>query len=174
MASTSRDLRDDEILRFLRFSVTESAAATYTEVSYDTQLSIDRGLIWMIHSVEFDITLANVDQPAAGANENLAVQIMREPQSDISNFADPDLIYLHTIFKDRGAAIGTDAGPVIFGAFRPFRVTFPIPIPYAAQAIHIGIKSTNAAATSSTGRIGYVLRRVTDKFFYRVAQALIS
>lgn len=172
--TSTKDLRDDEILRFLRFSVTESAAATYTEVSYDTQLSIDRGLIWLIHFIQIEMLGSALDDPAAGAGENLKVQIAREGQSDIVNYSDADLIELAVMEIDRSAAVGTDAGPMYWLSNSPKTFVYAPPLAYAAQNIYIGVKSSSGSAQTAYGRIGYTLRRVTDKFFYRVAQALIS
>lgn len=169
-----RDLKDDEIIRFLRFSVTESAAATFTEQDYDTQLSIDRGLIWMVHFIEVDANVLDLDEVAAGGNESINLQICRESQSDILAFNDSDVIYSFSEVITRSAAIGTDAGPLYNLDYFPKMTKFPIPLPYANQSIYIGLKSTAAAAKTVTGRIGYILRRVSDKFFYRVAHALIS
>lgn len=171
---TRRDLRDDEVTRFLRFTVTESAAGTFSETSYDTQLSIDRGLIWLIHAVEFSTALANLETPAAGAVETAAAQITRESQTALLDLNDPDLIARDYAVIRRSAAIGTDAGPLWVYDHGPRRIDFIPPLPYAASTIYIGIQTSNAAAQTVTGRIHYTLRRVTDKFFYRVAQALIS
>lgn len=174
MAVTRKDLRDDEILRFLRFSVTESAAATFTEESYDTQLSIDRGLIWMIHWIEVDLTSPSCDDPAAAAHESVLVQISRESKSATLGLNDADLIYTGSVIWHRSAAIGTDAGPMATYEFSPYKYNYDPPLPFAAQNIYVGVEGSAAAAKTVKGRIGYTMRRVTDKFFYRVAQALIS
>lgn len=174
MSVSRRDLKDDEVLRFLRFSVTESAAATFTEQEYDTQLSIDRGLIWLIHWAEIQINVNIIEQPAASTTEAMYVQITRESQSAILSVSDADVIVYADKMKDRGAAVGTDAGPAMFLDKVPDKFDFSPPLPYAAQNIYVGIKSTAAAAKTIHGRIAYTLRRVSDKFFYRVAQALIS
>lgn len=174
MAISVKDLKDAEILRFQRFSVVESAAATFTEQSYDTQLSIDRGLIWLIHFIEFYMTADQVDDPAQNAYESLLCQITRESKTAEVNLSNADLVALHVIQKDRTATIGTDAGPVIHLHDFPSVHYYNPPIAYAAQNIYIAVQSTSASAQTVTGRIGYTLRKVSDKFFYRVAQALIS
>ena len=40
-----------EYLNFLRFTVTQSAAATYTQTELDTNLSAERGVMMDIHGV---------------------------------------------------------------------------------------------------------------------------
>lgn len=176
MAKTgiARDLKDDEILRFLRWTVTESAAATYTEASFDTQLSIDRGLIWLIHFADFAISAKDIDDPAVNTTETISVQITRESKTAMVNFNDADLITRYHLQKDRSDTIGTAAGPDTYLDYYPKTQIFAPPVAYAAQNVWIGIQSTAAAAKTVQGRIGFTLRRVSDKFFYRVAQALIS
>lgn len=174
MATKIRDIGDEEILRFLRFSVTESAAATYTEQSLDTQLSIERGMIWLIRAIEWEINPSYIDDPAAGANETLQGQITREPQTEMLHMSDSDCIAHINLIKNRSSAIGTDAGPIVIFDKYPLMQQFPIPLPYAARTIYIGAKSTAGAAKTVRGRIHYTLRRVSEKFFYRVAHALIN
>lgn len=169
-----KDLTDDEIIRFLRFKVIESAPATYTQISYDTQLSIDRGLIWMIHWIEFTLSAQHIDDPAVDTTEQIQFQITRESQSAMLGFDDADLITKQSLEKDRADTIGTPAGPVVILDHSPKVIYFPLALPFAAQNIHVGLISSAAAAKSVSGRIAYTLRRVSDKFFYRVAQALIS
>lgn len=169
-----KDLKDDEILRFFRFSLTESAVATFTEESYDTQLSIDRGIIWLLHFIELKMLYSSVDDPAQNAEEHVEFQITRESKSAMLHLNSPDVIFKAQIEKDRTATIGTDAGPVILGSRAPIIYSYAPPIAYAAQSIHVAVHSTCAAVQTVNGRVGYTLRRVTDKFFYRVASALIS
>jgi len=174
MAKVGRDLRDDEIIRFLRFSVTESAAATFTQQSYDTQLSIDRGYIWMIHWIEAQINPNKLEMPAANDIETVSLQIARESQAAMHDLNNPDIIAYTEMQIKRSAAIGTDAGPLWVDWHSPIKTEYPIPLPYAAQEIHVGLVTSHASVQTINGRIAYTLRRVSDKFFYRVAQALIS
>jgi hypothetical protein len=174
MPQVRRDLRDDEVIRFQRFEVAESAAATYTEQSYDTQLSIDRGLIWMIHWVEYQITPVKIEVPAVNTHEYASCQICRESQSGMRDLDDPDVVALFEKVVKRADTIGAEAGPLIYYWEVPSLQQFPMPLVYAAQTIHVGVLGTAAAAITLQGRIAYTLRKVTDKFFYRVAQALIS
>lgn len=174
MPTSRRDLRDDEVIRFLRYSVTESAAATYTQDSYDTNLSIHTGLIWMIHWIEMNLSPSSVDDPAQDASEWIKCQITRESKAAMVYLDNTDLIAIAALVKDRSATIGTAAGPDTYMGSEHVMIKFPIPIPYAAQNIYIAAQSTSAAAVTIRGRVAYTLRKVSDKFFYRVAQALIS
>lgn len=173
--STLTDLSDEQILRIARLRVTESAAATYTEGSLDTQLSVERGVIWLIHFIEwYPENLKLLNAVAAGGNEAINAQLTRESKSDILNPNDADLISLNKHQVARSSAIGTDAGPLWFNEHIPKRVEFPIPIPFASASLFMGIKGTSSSAHTVNARVGYTIRSVTDKFFFRVAQALLG
>lgn len=168
------DPKEEEILRWLRFAVTESAAATYTEVSIATNLSLERGVIWDIHMIEFGISPTDLNNPAAGAREEVIMQITRESKSALVEMNDSDLIAMCEMVIDRSAAIGTDAGPLYVYFPSPIRQKFHPPILYGAENIYVGLKTLNGAATTIRGRLGYTLRSVSEKVFYRVAQALVN
>lgn len=168
------DPKEEEILRWLRFAVTESAAATYTEVSIATNLSLERGVIWDIHMVEFGISPKNINNPAAGSREEVVMQVTRESKSSIVELNDSDLIDLCSMEVDRSTAIGTDAGPLYIYFPSPIRHAFHPPILYGAENIYVALKTLNGAATTIRGRLGYTLRSVSEKVFYRVAQALVN
>lgn len=162
------------INRFARFYVAESAAATFTQISMDTQLSIDRGFIWMIHSVEMSINVVNLDDALAAGNEYLQCQVTRESKDELLQLNDADLLCFKQKTVKRYAAIGTDAGPVCFLDQQPDIQKFDPPLPFAGQNIFIGVMGSAAAAKSVYGRIGYTLKKVSDKFFFEIAQALVS
>jgi len=171
-----KTLSDEEILRLARVRVSESAAATFTQVSLDTQLSVDRGVIWMIHFIEF--FFQNVEllgEVAAAGNEQIVCQITRESKTGIVTGNDSDVVQMEKIFASRSAAIGTDAGPLWLEGSGIRRYDFTVPLPYAAQNIYAGILGTDASAAHTVDiRIGYTIRQVTDQFFFRVASALIG
>lgn len=175
MAVSRRDLKDEEIIRFLRFTMTESAAGVYTQITLDTNLSIETGLIWLIHWIEWEFGPNEIDEPAAGAIEWIQGQITRESKAAMLNLSDSDVIANYKKMIKRSAAIGTDAGPLWFyDPNIPFMQSFPIPLPFASQNIYCAIQSSSAAAKTIRGRIAYTIRRVSDKFFFRIAQAMIS
>ena len=169
-------LDDTEILRIARTSVTESAAATYTERSLDTQLSVERGVIWLIHWIEFTFQSQSLlAEVAAGGVELIDAQVTRESKSAIQSFTSADTLQGIEQGIIRSAAIGTDAGPLYYRTKSPMRFDYPIPMPFAGQNIYFGIKGTDAADVHTVGmRIAYTIKEVSDKFFFRVAQSLIG
>lgn len=172
------DLKEVDMLRIARIVAVQSAAAAYVQTEHDSQLSIERGIIWMIHMVEFGLNLSSVtlfdSDIAAGASEQNLYQITRESQAAIVSLNDTAVICNHQEQLVRSAAIGTDAGPLYFQAKRPVRISFPVPYPFAGQNIYFGFDSTNASALTVTARIFYTVKTVSDKYFFRVAQSLLS
>lgn len=174
--SSAKDLSDEEIIRIGRMRITETGASTFTQTSLDTQLSVERGVIWMIHFIEFDFeTVDLLSEVAAGGVESIEAQITRESKTGPIRSNDADIVQRRKLTLTRSAAIGTDAGP-LYAAFQNIlRVEYPIPLPYASQSIFLGILGTDAGtAHTIAARIGYTVREVSDKFFFRVAQALLG
>ncbi len=171
----AKDLSDEEILRIARLRVTESAASTYTETSVDTQLSVERGVIWMIHFIEFDFeTVGALKEAAANTVEDLEAQITRESKDGAVLSDNADVVQRRKLILARSPAIGTDAGPLSFVIPTVLRVDYPIPLPYASQSLFMGVLGTAAVPHTVAARIGYTVREVSDKFFFRVAQALLG
>lgn len=172
----AKKLDDDTVLRIVRGSVTESAAATFTEIQLDTQLSVERGVIWQIHFIEFGFRTQDImKEVGAGNTEKIQAQITREAKTDIESFQAADTLQGAEIVVARKIAIGTDAGPLYWVFLGPNRYDFPIPMSFAGQNIYFGIKGTDSTAIHTVDfRIGYTIREVSDKFFFRVASSLLS
>lgn len=171
-------VKDDEILHVARITAVQSAAAAFAETEHDTQLSVERGYIWMITMVEFGFNIFSTspyDAVAAGTTERHIFQVTKESQSAGVGMNDASLVCNAMQLINRDAAIGTDAGPLYYQFRFPYIRDFSSnPIPYAAQNIYFGFDSTNAAALTVNCRIFYYLRHVSDKYFFRVAQSLLS
>lgn len=171
----AKALSDAEILRFARLLVTETGAATFTQTTHDTQLSIDRGVIWLIHNIDYHLNFDTIPDIAAGATGKIEVQVSRESKSAIIELDDADCIDRLEEVIHRYATIGTDAGPAFLAqnTLSPIRHTFDPPIPYASQNIYLGILS-GGVAQSAIARIAYTIQHVSEKYFWRVAQALLA
>ncbi len=169
-----KNLTDEEIVRVARVKATQGAAAAFVEIALDTQLSIERGVIWLIHFVEFWCDYKVLDDPAQDSFETEMFQVTRDSKSSMIMLDDADLVCMRTWMIKRAATIGTDTGPMWAYGGAPYVRQFPKPIPYAAQNIYFGYQSSNAAIKIGYCRIGYSIRTVGDKFFFRVAQALIG
>lgn len=170
------DLTDEEIMRVARMRTTESAASTFTENSLDTQLSVERGVIWLIHWIEFMTANAvNLGEVAQGNQESILAQVTRESKTAILPGNDSDIVQQYGLDLVRSSTIGTDTGPLYYLNQRQWRVDFPRPLPYASQNVYLGVLGSDATALLTMDvRIGYSIRTVSDKFFFRVAQALLG
>jgi len=170
------ELTDEEILRVAKMRLTESSPQTYTQVSQDTQLSVERGVIWLIHFIEFDFEdLDLLVEVGANAFEFVKAQVTRENKTGIILGNDSDLIQRHQFSLARSAAIGTDAGPLYVQYNNIVRYDYPLPLPYASQNIFLGGVGKHAGSKHNINvRIGYTIKTVSEKFFFRVAQALLG
>jgi hypothetical protein len=168
-------LQDDEVIRFLRGSATETAASTFTQTSQDTQLSVERGVVMLIHWLELEFeSIGLLSEVGAGLSETISAQFTRESKTALENIDSPDIIEKYELNVVRAAAIGTDAGPLWFNHTNPVRFDYPVPIVYASQSMFFAIQGTDAATAHTVSyRMGYTLREVTDEFFFRVATALL-
>jgi len=168
-------LKDEEVVRIARGKVQESAASTFTQMTIDTQLSIERGVIWMIHGVEFHIpNPLDLNEVAVDAREYIQLQLTRESQTSIITPDNPDLIQPYHLQINRSAAVGTDAGPLWFVTEFPKKFIYHKPLPYANQNMYFGMIGTAGVAYTSYVRVSYTIRTVSDKYFFRVAQALLG
>lgn len=169
-------LADYDVLRIARIRASESAASTFTQTEFDTQLSIERGVIWLIHFIEFNISqLGLFSEVGAGGGEDIQMQITKTSQSAILSGNNADIIQQHRLGLVRGAAIGTDAGPLYYFFDSIKRFDYHVPIPYAAANLYFGILGTDAGSAHTVdARIGYTIAEVSDEFFFRVAQALVG
>lgn len=163
-----------DFLNFLKFSVTESAAATFTEKEIDTNLSAERGVLMEIHSIDliFPNIILMATEIAANANEVTQFHISRESKTAFIKFDDADCIASIARQMGRSAAIGTDAGPLYQFFENCVRIDFPMPLPYVKPSIFMGLLASAASATSVQGRIGYTLRDISRQEFLELLVAL--
>ena len=161
-------------LNYLRFSLSESAAATYTELELDTNLSAERGVMMKIHSVEvYQDELENLLEVAASAVEGIAWHVARETKTVVTAIQDADIIAFQNLSLFRSAAIGTDAGPLYFIRNLVEKIDFALPIPYVKPSIFIAVQGTDASAVATIrGRIGYTLEEIDRTEFIELLVAL--
>ena len=161
-------------LNYLRFSLAESAAATYTELELDTNLSAERGVMMKIHSIEvYNEQLVNVLEVAQSSTEGIAWHVAREGKSIVTPLNDADVIAFQNTLLFRAATIGTDAGPLWFLQELVSKIDFALPIPYVKPSIFIAVQGTDATATAGIkGRIGYTLEEIDRTEFIELLVAL--
>lgn len=164
-----------DYLNFLRFTVTESAAGTFTQTELDTNLSAERGVMMEIHSLEIESSTNQftlLKEVAAGSNEDIRLQLTRDSKAAIIGLNDADCVALLKKEVTRSAAIGTDAGPLWIYDSLIWKIDFALPIPYVKPSIFVGIQSSLASAGTMVGRIGYTLRDIDRETFLELLVAL--
>ena len=161
-------------LNYLRFSLTESAASTYTELEIDTNLSAERGVMMNIHSIEvYNEDLVNVLEVAQSSVEGIAWHLARESKTAVTPINDADVIAFQNTILFRAPTIGTDAGPLWFLSELVSKVDFALPIPYVKPSIFVAVQGMDASATSRLkGRIGYTLEEIDRTEFIELLVAL--
>lgn len=165
-------LKENEVLRFARFVVTEDAAATFTQITVETQLSIRTPYVWQIKALQVEFKSGELEFPAQGAQESLTLQFTRESKAALINYDDADLLEKVTSEITRVATIGTDAGPAYKFVDNPRTFVYSTPIIFAGSKIFIGLLGTSGSATTVRGRVGYTIEKVSEKAFFRYASAL--
>lgn len=164
-----------EYLNFLRFSVTESAAGTFTQVELDTNLSAERGVMMEIHSIELESATNQftlLKEVAAASNEDIRLQVTRDSKTAMVNLNDADCLALFKKEITRSAAIGTDSGPLWIYDDLVHKIDFALPLPYVKPSIFVGIQSSVATLGTMAGRIGYTLRDIDREDFLELLVAL--
>lgn len=163
-----------EAQRYYRFTVTMSAAAAYTEVEINTNLNIsrDQTTVAMLHSFDYEPDTM-LEQPGASGSESFIVQLLKQTQTAEIFLNNPDLLLKQILINNRGAAIGTDAGPFIQSIMMPIHIDIVPFIAVAVDRLFVGIDGTMAGAVTVRGRIGYHLITVTEKEFLRLSAGLI-
>ncbi len=169
-------LKDDEVVRVLRHRCIQASADAFKECEIETQLSIERSVVWMIHAIEFDFENISQMSPVAANDERwMAQQVTRESKSTIVNSDDTDLLQKSKIQTVRSAAIGTDAGPLWITNDTIRIIHYPKPLLYAGSKIYWSVDTENFTAAVYMGvRVFYTIAKVDDKQFFRVASSLLS
>jgi hypothetical protein len=168
-------LSNEDILRIARMTATEPAGGTFVQQTIATNLSVERGFIWLINFIEFRMNLEVLHEVSATNTEFLHAQITRESKAAILGGDDPDVVQQMDIACSRSSNIGTDAGPLYFLHNNILRYEYRIPMLYAAQDIFLGVQSSASTPPHTvTARIGYTIKEVSDQVFFRIAQSLSS
>lgn len=164
-----------DVLNRAKGTVTVGSTA-YAETLIPTNLSLDRGYIWLIHQILFWPTVLTTlwDDVAAGSQEYIIFHVARESKSDIlSSLTEADLVAMWKTTIYRTAAIGTDAGPMWHKEEWPARCYFPVPMAYAGSGIYFGAKTSCATGKVFSIEIQHTLVKVKDADYLRVAASLL-
>lgn len=162
----------ENVVRNWRFNLTESAASTYTQQEVQTNLSLDSGLIAVIHQISFYLEASALDTPAANGLERAVVQLTRQTKTGILVYDDADLIEKFALTLSRSTAIGTDAGPLYWLGIVPVVFNYSPGLLYANSSIFFGILSTAGTPITGQCRVSFTLNKISERLFFQAAQSL--
>lgn len=163
---TSRD-----VLQRVRADITSTAAFEQTTIS--TNLSLDRGYIWLIHKILWWINGA-WDDAAQGTSEFVSLQLTRESKAAaITSLNEADLIAMVRLAVDRYATIGTDAGPLWWVRTLPLVSDFRIPLPFAGNTLYFATANNASGSLIYSVEIEFTLQKVREKDYFAVASSLL-
>ncbi len=151
-------------MEFIRDSVTESAANTYTETEIKTPASRTEKLAMLIWQMEIEAGLPDIEDAQSNAT---LTQLVKTTQNTGLGLQDEDLL----MRVNKLANVGTVQGSLTeFQRYQELDASviryFDPPILYAKAEMFLGIVgSGNAAAGSSGARVGYTLERVASEEF---------
>ena len=167
-------LTDEDVVRIARISAVPAAAGAFKQTTYDTNLTIERGVIWLILFIEFHASPATWDNTiAAGSEETEKFQVTAASETVIKGADDNDVVCQYAQHRKRSAAIGAEVGPMWYVTDWPYVRNFARPLPYAGTSIYFGYQGSDVTGIGGICRIGYVIKNVSDAFFFRIAQAML-
>lgn len=173
-APTTRRI-SDQWLQYVRSSVTESAANTFTEAQINLPVVVAEGFVIEAHLVEFQIPGPDLAAlQATDDNASVSVQLTKATQSAIVPLSDPDYIYGHQLQWLSPAARTAEKAPVLpIQLFGALNWQFPEPILLPFEQIHLGAVSFGlASAQTYRVRIGYKTVRLTTRQLPELIQAV--
>lgn len=143
-------------MEFLRFSVDESAANTFTQGDpIQTPNSKTENLAMLIHTIDLMIK----DGLDGEDGDSIEVQLTTKSQTAMIEIDDPECIE-----KLSWEARMTTSGAVLYDHKQVTK--FDPPLLYSKGAIYPAIQCTGQPAASAVyGRIGYTLEKVTKESF---------
>ena len=153
----------ERYMEFLRSTVEESAAATYTETVIHCPVSENEQLAMLIHSIEWWIeSPETIDTKESSLQAHLAMA----SKTAIARLKDRDVLSIITSTHQAGFVEGTLTEFVRTWVRRQWILYFNPPILYPRRVLYLAVAGTeNVAAYEADVRIGYTLARVSREAF---------
>ena|SRR3990170_1392426 len=149
----------DEVLAWLSAEVTGLTTA-FAQATILTGLSIERSLIILIHRIEWFVPAVH------GGDGNVAAQITRTSQTAILTVNNPLVVAPYINHMDF-----TTSGQIF--KEMPKGEIYVVPIPIASPALYFGVTpSATPTPDSARVRIGYTVKSVAEKDFFKLAAAI--
>lgn len=149
----------DELMQVWKGTI-GSISTSYLELSIDTGLSLERGVLALIHRIDFTLWVG------ASTTNDTEVHLSRESKAAILTPEDDDIIAYAAVRPQ----ISTNGG---FVQTNPHTQMYIPPIAYAKSKIYFGVKADAAPAPDDAYvRVYYSLVKVREQDFFKVASAI--
>lgn len=165
----------DQWMQYIRGSVLESAAATFTENTISLPVVVSQGLVVEIWSIEWELpTLGIADISATDDIAEHRVQLTKASKTAILRLDDPDLIAAHHLKLYSPSARTAEKGsPTTVGAMGLVVHNFPQPVLLPFEQIYL------SAATAGGGsayrynvRLGFTTVKISTRQVVELIQAV--
>ena len=165
----------DQWLQYVRSIVTESAAATFTEVTVNLPVVVAQGFVIEAHSIELDIdALTFADLKATDDTLIYAAQVTKASQTAMLSLDNPSLIYAHSIEYASIDIQTAEKSPVLIHeriGQKEWQFADPILLPF--EQIFFAMQTSGGSVVKSTRmRIGYKTLQLTTRQLPELLQAV--
>jgi len=149
------------LLEYLRATVTETAANTYTEKEISTPAMPAVCAAMLIHSVEFDIQDSDL---VTDARTLVNVGLQSESLSTVPVLSDPEAIALASTITEDDSTAGSTVGK---SENKKYQTAYMArPVAYGRSNMYLSITgAVNAGAKTSRVRVGYTLEIINSRAF---------
>lgn len=171
---TRRGIRD-EWVQYVRGTITESGANTYTEATVNMPVVVAQGFVLEVHTIEFTIPpLVAADVIATSASVRRRCQLTKSSQSALISIDGPNLIASHdlqTLSADiQTAEEHSGVNTLLMGRLLH---AFEEPILLPFEQIYFAAHSAGyGAAAVYTFRIGYKTVKLSTRQLPELVQAV--
>lgn len=165
----------DQWIQYLRASVTETAANTFTQTTINSPVVLSQGYVIEMHTLEFDHDVAAVGELSATDDELVhRVQLTKTSQTALLRVNNPDLIANWFEQYLSPAARTAEKAPVwskTYSGQRLWTFTQPVLLPF--DELFLSMQGAGeAAARQSTMRLGFKTVRLGTQQLVELIQSI--
>ena len=151
------------LLEFLRGTVVEPSANTFTEAEISTPASRSEKLAMLVWYIEMDIEVPTIED---AQNNSVQGQLTSTSQTAMIRLDNPDLIWGNLKRRQAGTVQGSLTEYYSEPVFKPTFVQFAPPFLYAKAEMFLQVLSTGEPSVHRVSvKVGYTLERVPAELF---------
>jgi len=165
----------DQWLQYVRGSLAESAAATFTQSTINLPVVVGQGLVIEAHLVEFQLdSVTPADLTATDDSVRYSCQLTKASQTGLISLADPNYIYgLDREYQTIDIQTAEKAPVLTHDRLGSLNWQFPEPILLPFEQIFFGVQTNGgSAAKTYRFRIGYKTVRLSTRQLPELIQAV--